>query len=104
MHATPQRLRIEEPTALPSLRLVPPGPKLSQRMSRLLRLLGISFGTAFVHDAFATAKASAYSSILAFFPCVVIPGSVLVLSRHGAPSLREISYALGSILPAGSNT
>ena len=104
MHATPQRLRIEEPTALPSLRLVPPGPKLSQRMSRLLRLLGISFGNAFVHDAFATAKASAYSSILTFFPGLVILGSVLANWRKGAPYLREISYALGSILPAGSNT
>ena len=73
-------------------------------MSRLLRLLGISFGNAFVHDAFATAKASAYSSILTFFPGLVILGSVLANWRKGAPYLREISYALGSILPAGSNT
>ena len=73
-------------------------------MWRLLRLLGISFGRAFVHDAFATAKASAYSSILTFFPVLVILGSVLANWRKGAPYLREISYALGSILPAGSNT
>jgi len=73
-------------------------------MGRLLRLLGISFGRAFVHDAFATAKASAYSSILTFFPVLVILGSVLANWRKGAPYLREISYALGSILPAGSNT
>ena len=73
-------------------------------MWRLLRLLGISFGNAFVHDAFATAKASAYSSILTFFPGLVILGSVLANWRKGAPYLREISYALGSILPAGSNT
>lgn len=73
-------------------------------MWRLLRLLGISFGRAFVHDAFATAKASAYSSILTFFPGLVILGSVLANWRKGAPYLREISYALGSILPAGSNT
>ncbi len=104
MHATPQRLRIEEPAPLPSLRVVPPGPKLSQRMLRLLRLLGISFWRAFVHDAFAIAKASAYSSILTFFPGLVIVGSVLANWRKGAPYLREISYALGSILPAGSNT
>jgi membrane protein len=73
-------------------------------MLRLLRLLGISFGRAFVHDAFATAKASAYSSILTFFPGLVILGSVLANWRKGAPYLREISYALSSILPAGSNT
>jgi membrane protein len=73
-------------------------------MLRLLRLLGISFGRAFVHDAFATAKASAYSSILTFFPGLIILGSVLANWRKGAPYLREISYALGSIIPAGSNT
>ena len=73
-------------------------------MWRLLRLLGISFGRAFIHDAFAIAKASAYSSILTFFPALVILGSVLASWRKGAPYLREISYALGSILPAGSNT
>lgn len=84
--------------------MVPPGPKLSQRMLRLLRLLGISFGRAFVHDAFAIAKASAYSSILTFFPGLMILGSILANWRKGAPYLREISYALGSILPAGSNT
>src|SRR6476646_8980384 len=104
MHATPQRVRIEEPAPLPCLRVVPPGPKLSQRMSRLLGLLGISFGRAFVHDAFAIAKASAYSSILTFFPALVILGSVLANWRKGAPYLREISYALGSILPVGDNT
>ncbi len=104
MHATPQRVRIEEPAPLPSLQVVPPGPKLKHRMLRLLRLLGISFGRAFVHDAFATAKASAYSSIRTFFPGLFILGSVLANWRKGAPYLREISYALGSILPAGSNT
>jgi len=72
-------------------------------MLRLLRLIGISFGRAFVHDAFATAKASAYSSILTFFPGLVILGSVLANWRKGAPYLREISYALSSILPVGSN-
>ncbi len=104
MHATPQRLRIQEPALLRSLQAVPPGPKLSQRMFRFLRLLRIAFWRAFVHDAFATAKASAYSSIFTFFPVLVIVGSVLANWRKGAPYLREISYALGSILPAGSNT
>jgi len=104
MHATPQRLRIEEPASLASLPAVAPGPKLSQRMVRLLRVLGIAFWRAFVHDAFATAKASAYSSILTFFPVLLIVGSGLANWRKGGPYLREISYALGSILPAGNNT
>jgi membrane protein len=73
-------------------------------MLRLLRLLRVAFWRAFVHDAFAIAKASAYSSIFTFFPVLVIVGSVLANWRKGAPYLREISYALGSILPAGSNT
>ncbi len=73
-------------------------------MFRLLRLLRLSFWRAFVHDSFATAKASAYSSILTFFPVLLIVGSGLANWRKGAPYLREISYALGSILPAGGNT
>jgi len=104
MHASPQRVRFEEPHALPSLRPVPRGPKLSQRMFRFLRLLRLAFWRAFVHDAFAIAKASAYSSILTFFPVLVIVGAGLANWRKGAPYLREISYALGSILPAGNNT
>jgi membrane protein len=64
----------------------------------------MAFWRAFVHDAFATAKASAYSSILTFFPVLLIIGSGLANWRKGAPYLREVSYALGSILPAGGNT
>ena len=104
MHATPQRLHIEEPRKLASLRTVPPGPTLGLRMLRLLRLLRASFWRAFVHDAFATAKASAYSSIFTFFPVLLIVGSSLTTWRKGAPYLREISYALDSILPAGGST
>src|SRR5215467_9821489 len=104
MHATPQRLRIEAPHELPSLRPGPPRPKLSKGMLRFLRLLRLAFWRAFVHDAFAIAKASAYSSILTFFPVLLLIGSTLASWRKGAPYLREISYAIGSIIPAGSNT
>lgn len=83
---------------------MPAGPTLGERMLRFLRLLRLAFWRAFVHDAFATAKASAYSSILTFFPVLLILGSGLANWRKGGPYLREISYALGSILPAGSNT
>lgn len=73
-------------------------------MLRLFRLLSVAFWRAFVHDAFATAKASAYSAIFTFFPVLLIVGSGLASWRKGAPYLREISYALGSILPAGGAT
>jgi len=102
--ATLQQVQFEERGELPSLRPVPSGPKLGQRMLRFFRLLRLAFWRAFVHDAFATAKASAYSSILTFFPVLLILGSGLANWRKGAPYLREISYALGSILPAGTNT
>jgi membrane protein len=104
MHATPQRLPSKEPFELPSLRQVPPGPNLGHRMLRFFRLLRLAFWRAFVHDAFAIAKASAYSSILTFFPVLLIVGSVLASWRKGKPYLLEVSYALASILPAGGAT
>ncbi len=73
-------------------------------MLRFLRLLRLAFWRAFLHDLFAIAKASAYSSILTFFPVLLIVGSLLASWRKGQPYLRELSYALGSILPAGGNT
>jgi membrane protein len=104
MHANPQRLYFEEPNELPSLRSIPPGPSLGQRMLRFLILLIRAFWRAFEHDAFATAKAAAYSSIITFFPSLLVVGSLLAMWRMGQPYLREISYALSRILPAGSNT
>ena len=73
-------------------------------MLRFFRLLRLAFWRAFQHDAFSIAKASAYSSILTFFPALLVVGSVLATWRKGAPYMREISYALSRILPAGSNT
>jgi membrane protein len=71
---------------------------------RFLRLLRLAFWRAFLHDLFAIAKAAAYSSILTFFPFLFIVGSGLANWRKGAPYLRELSYALGTILPAGGAT
>ncbi len=72
-------------------------------MFRFLRLLRIATWRAFQHDAFATAKASAYSMIFTFFPVLLLLGSGLANWRKGGPYLREISYALDSILPAGGS-
>src|ERR1700685_969099 len=104
MHANPQRLHVEEPAALPSLRPVASSPKLGSAMLLFLRLLRLALWRAFQHDAFSIAKASAYSSILTFFPALLVVGSLLATSRKGAPYLREITYALSRIFPAGSNT
>src|ERR1700685_2707642 len=104
MHANPKRLPIEEPAPPPSLQPAPSRPKLGPAMLRFLRLLRLALWRAFQHDAFSIAKASAYSSILTFFPALLVVGSLLATSRKGAPYLREISYALTRILPAGGNT
>src|SRR6266853_4597675 len=73
-------------------------------LGRFWRLFRVSVWRAFEHDALATAKASAYSSILTFFPALLVLGSVLATIRRGEVYLREISYALGRILPAGATT
>ena len=77
MHANPKRLQFEEPGELPSLRQAVLGPNLGQRMLRFLNLLRLAFWRSFQHDAFAIAKASAYSSILTFFPGLLVVGSLL---------------------------
>ncbi len=104
MHANPQRLHDPERGTLSQLRPVPARNTLGPLILRFLRLLRLAFWRAFQHDAFAIAKASAYSSILTFFPLLLVVGSVLATSRRTGAYLREISYALGRILPAGSAT
>jgi membrane protein len=104
MHANAQRLPIEEPGPVPLLQPAAARHKLGPAMLRFLRLLRLAFWRAFQHDAFSIAKASAYSSILTFFPALLVVGSVLATWRKGAPYMREITYALSRILPAGSNT
>lgn len=71
---------------------------------RFLHLLRMATWRAFEHDAFAVAKAAAYSSILTFFPALLVVGSVLATSHRMEVYVREISYALGRILPAGAST
>jgi len=104
MHASPQRLHDPERGTISQLRPMPPRNTLGPLILRFLRLLRLAFWRAFQHDAFAIAKASAYSSIRTFFPLLLVVGSVLATSRRTGAYLREISYALGRILPAGSAT
>src|SRR5215472_8173412 len=104
MHANPKILPDKGRVSSSELRTRTADNTLAERMLRFLRLIRLAFWRAFEHDAFAVAKASAYSSILTFFPALLVLGSVLATSGKGEAYLREISYALGRILPAGSAT
>jgi membrane protein len=105
MHANPKHVAGDDSgREISQLRPVAVHNTLASQMLRFLRLLRLAFWRAFEHDAFAVAKASAYSSILTFFPALLVVGSVLATSHKGEAYLREISYALGRILPAGSAT
>ncbi|MGO9864472.1 MAG: YihY/virulence factor BrkB family protein [Terriglobales bacterium] len=82
---------------------VPGGLVVAPALGRFWRLFRLSIWRAFEHDAFGTAKASAYSSIFTFFPFLLVLGSVLATLNRGQVYLREISIALGAILPAGGS-
>jgi membrane protein len=103
MNANPQRVHVQEPG--PSLLLLeaPGDSTLTPLILRFLNLLRKAVWRAFQHDAFAIAKASAYSSILTFFPTLLVLGSVLAARRNTQPFLREISEALAKIMPAGTS-
>src|SRR5438093_2441832 len=104
MHANAKRLPDQERNHISELQPVSSPDTLAAHVLQFLRLLRLAFWRAFQHDAFAIAKASAYSSILTFFPLLLVVGSVLATSRRTEVYLREISYAVGRILPAGSGT
>ena len=59
---------------------------------------------AFQHDAFAVAKGAAFSAILTLFPAVLVLASVLSASRMTELLFREVSHALGRILPEGTHS
>ena len=103
MNANPQRLQNQAPGPTLSLIEAPNDSTLSPLVIRFLKLLWRAVWRAFQHDAFAIAKASAYSSILTFFPTLLVLGSVLAARRNTRAFLSEISDALTRILPAGAN-
>jgi membrane protein len=100
----PQRLTGQPQDRNPMPEPIPGGLVLAPALGRFWRLFRLSIWRAFEHDAFAIAKASAYSSIFTFFPALLVLGSVMATVNRGEVYLREISYALGTILPAGSST
>src|SRR5437868_15366430 len=104
MHANPKHFEHQRTVGRKVLQPASSRNTLGPRMFQFLRLLRLAFWRAFQHDAFAVAKASAYSSILTFFPALLVVGSVLATSRSTQPYLQEISYAISRMLPAGAGT
>ena len=104
MHADPQQA--PDPDSVPTLRLLeqPGTTTLAPLVFRFVDLLRKAVWRSFQHDAFAIAKASAYSSILTFFPSLLAVGSLLASRRNTQPLLGEVSNALREILPTGTNT
>ena len=72
-------------------------------MSRFLQHFRMALWRAFQHDAFAVAKAAAFSAILTIFPAVLVLASILSASRTTELLFREVSHAIGRILPEGTN-
>jgi membrane protein len=104
MRAIPNYLRRQPVRDKMRLRDRPRDNTPNSRVPRFLSLLRLVLWRAFQHDAFAVAKASAYSSILSFFPTLLVAGSILATSRKFEIYILEISSALGRILPADSTT
>ncbi len=71
-------------------------------MLRFLKQVHIAFVRMLEHDQFAVAKAAAYSAIFTLFPAVLLISSILTASHSTLGFVREISYAIGRIMPAGT--
>ncbi len=67
-----------------------------------LRVLTCAVRSAYEHDAFAIAKAAAFSSILTFFPTLLVLGAILESTPRFGVYTDEISEFLMRILPTGS--
>jgi len=73
-------------------------------MSRFFIHFRLALWRAFQHDAFAVAKAAAFSAILTLFPAILVIASVLSISHTTESLMRELSHALGRILPEGTRS
>jgi membrane protein len=71
-------------------------------MLRFLKQVQIAVLRTLEHDQFAVAKAAAYSAILTLFPAVLLIASILVASHSTLRLVREISFAIGGIMPSGT--
>ncbi len=72
-------------------------------MTRFFVHFRMALWRAFQHDAFAVAKAAAFSAILTLFPAILVVASILASSHTTEGFFREVSHALGRILPEGTS-
>jgi len=72
-------------------------------MSRFFAHFRLALWRAFQHDAFSVAKAAAFSAIITLFPAILMLASILSISRTTEMLFREVSHALGRILPEGTH-
>lgn len=63
-----------------------------------------AFWRVLMHGQLAVAKAAAYSSILTFFPAILVITSILETAHGTEGFVREIAAALGWVLPPGPNS
>ena len=73
-------------------------------MVRILGPLRRALWKGFEHDVFAVAKGAAFSSILTFFPALLVVASVMATVENTREYVDQISYAIGQILPSGAGT
>ncbi len=73
-------------------------------MLRFLKQIHIAFVRTMEHDQFAVAKAAAYSAILTLFPAVLLVASILAASHSTLSFIREITFAIGRVMPAGTRS
>jgi membrane protein len=71
-------------------------------MLRFLKQVQIALLRTLEHDQFAVAKAAAYSAILTLFPAVLLISSILTASHSTLGFIREITFAIGGIMPSGT--
>lgn len=80
----------------------PANPRTAPPMLQFLKQVQIAVVKTLEHDQFAIAKAAAYSAILTLFPAVLLISSILAASHSTLSFVREISFAIGGIMPTGT--
>jgi membrane protein len=71
-------------------------------MLRFLKQVQIAVLRTLEHDQYAVAKGVAYSAILTLFPAALLISSILTASHSTLGFVREISFAIGGIMPSGT--
>lgn len=71
-------------------------------MLRDLKLLGKACLRSFHHGVFMNSKGAAYSSILTFFPALIVAAWLMSVTNSTDQFMNQIEYALGAVLPPES--